>query len=236
MLKTVIAVPCDNSERNQRFLKQCLSSLKKFHPDLEVRVFDNPVPTDKDFWYRATPILAKQLFEEGYEQVIKLDVDQIVLGSLADILDIQTKFDVGVVLNDPTFPIRLWDLQWPYFNNGLVIMRSKEFVDHWFKLCFSPHFVNYQFREQDMLNLLCSDYFDYLALPLEGDKIYGEWAKPNWAKTYLKDNKVMLKLDNPEREVQICMYHSGGGESPDKGNYKIRFPGDVSRYMDTLIK
>ncbi len=149
--KKIIFVPCDQSERNQKFLKQFTNSLRKFHPDIELRVFDNPNPQDKDFWYRAKPIIACQLFDEGYEVVIGADADQIILGSLSDIIDDTEDYDVGVVLNDPSYPIRVWDIQ-PIVNNGLVVLKSKAFAEHWKRLCFTPHFPNYQFREQDLLD------------------------------------------------------------------------------------
>ncbi len=34
---------------------------------------------------------------------------------------------------------------------------------------------------------------------------------------------------------QLCVYHSGGGNTPDKGNYKIRFSPEVTKYIDKLI-
>lgn len=233
-MKQAIFVPCDSSERNQKFLKQFTNSLRKFHPNIELRVFDNPNPNDKDFWYRAKPVIASQLFDEGYEVVIGADCDQIILGSLSDVLDDSEDYDVGVVLNDPTYPIQVWDMTHPrIFNNGLVVMKSKEFVDHWLRLCLSPHFYNYQYREQDLLCLLTSDYFNYKVKILDGMKVYGEWAKPLWAQCYLKDDKVMLKWR--EQEVQLCVWHSGGGNTPDKGNYRIRFSEEVIKYIDNLI-
>lgn len=230
-MKTILFVPCDQSERNQRFLKQFINSLKKFHPDLEVRVFDNPTQ-DPLFWYRAKPIIACQLFEEGYEVVIGADADQIVLGSLSDLLEDTEAYDVGVVLNDPTYPIQCWDIA-PYVNNGLVILKSKEFAEHWRRLCFSPHFNNYQFREQDLLNILASDYHNYKVKYLEQTKIYGECGKPFWAQATLEEDKVMIPTQFGPK--QLCIYHSGGGNTPDKGNYRIRFTPEVVKKIEELI-
>ncbi len=237
MIKTIIAIPCDQSERNQMFLKQLLKSLEHFHPnspkkEFDIRVFDNPNPNDKNFWYRSAPIVATQLLEEGYERIIKMDVDQIITGSLEDILNDTDEYDVGVVLNDPSWPIQVWDISHPnYVNNGFVVLKSKEFVDHWLKLCLSSHFQNYQYREQDFLTLLCSDYFNYKVKCLDTNKkVYGEVIKPQWTQTEVKDNKIMLG------NTQICVIHFGGGNAPDKGNYRIRFPESVSQYIDKLIK
>lgn len=233
-MKQIIAVPCDSSDKNRIFYEQFEKSLRHFHPDIELRRFDNPNPNDTDFWYRATPVIANKLFEEGYERIIKCDVDQIVLGSLDEIINDVGDYDVGVVLNDPNYPIQVWDMKWPYFNNGLVVMQSKEFVKHWERLCFTNHFPNYQYREQDFLNMLCSDYFNYRSKILDDNKVYGEWAKPYWAQTSMEDGKVMLPTTDKPR--QLCMYHSGGGNEPGKGNFRIRFPEEVVKYIDSLIK
>jgi hypothetical protein len=133
------------------------------------------------------------------------------------------------VLNDPTYPIQILDLK-PYYNNGLVVLKSKAFAEHWKRLCFSNHFQNFQYREQDLLNLLVSDYFNYNVKWLEGQKLYGEVAKPRWAEFRMKDGKVMLE------GKELVIWHAGGGNSPDKGNYRIRLDAEVCKYIDTLIK
>ncbi len=231
-MRKIIFVPADDSDRNKPFNAMFLNSLHKFHPDIEVRFIPNK-SGDPNFWYRAKPIIACDLFDEGYDMVIGMDNDQIITGSL-DFLNDTDEFDVGVVLNDPNWPIQIWDLRWPMFNNGIVVLKSKAFAQHWKRLCFTSHFQNYQYREQDLLNLLVSDYFNYKVKLLENTKIYGEFAKPMWVESYLVDDKIMIKT--PQGEKQICVIHFGGGNSPDKGNYRIRFPQQVVQYIDKLIK
>lgn len=235
--KRCVACPCDASEKNQKFLGQFVNSLKKFHPDIEVKFYDNPNPEDKDFWYRAKAILAKQLFLEGYDEVCIADVDQIVLGDLSDIWE--GDYDIASVMNDPSFPIGVWDIgpQFgvPYYNNGLVVIKNQQFVDHWMNLNFSPHFSRYQYREQDTQNLLVSDYFNYKNRNLdEGDKIYGEFGKPFWASAKLVDGKVMVDVNGVEKQLMII--HFGGGNTPDKGNYRIRFSEEIVKHIEELIK
>lgn len=232
-MKKVVAVPSDASEKNLKFYNQFEKSFKHFHPDVEVKRFDNPNPNDKDFWFRVKPVIAKQLFDQGYEMLILADNDQIVLGSLSDVLDDTEDYDVGVVLNDPTYPIQVWDITHPkYYNAGLVVLKSKEFADHWLKLCTGQHFNNYQFREQDFLTVLCSDYYNYKVKVLDNPaKVYGEVAKPGWIQARIEDGKVMIG------STQLCIYHSGGGSnSVDKGNYRLRFSDEVCKHIDGLIK
>lgn len=230
MKKRIIFVPADDSERNREFNKNFEKSLRKFHPDIELKFFPNPTG-DNIWWYRATPIIARELLKE-YETVIKMDNDQIVLGDISHIWNENEYFDVGVVMNDPSYPIILWDIASPgrYYNNGLVVLRSKEFVEHWYRLCFSRHFNNYQFREQDLLNILCSDYHNYKVKWLEEKDFYGEQAKPYLAKSYLKDGKIMIG------DAQLKVWHAGGGNVPNKGNYRIKFQPEVVKRIEELIK
>ena len=131
----VAFVPAD--QNNLKFVEQLQNSLRKFHNEEELPLirFDNPNPQDKNFWYRAKPIIAKQLLEE-YETVIGLDADQIILGDISHIWNIDA--DVGTVLNDFNYPLDIWDIgprfNTPYFNNGLVVLKNKDFVNHWLSI------------------------------------------------------------------------------------------------------
>ena len=225
-----IAAFCPAGKNYDEMFRRLETSLRKFHSaeELPLLRFDNPNPADNDFWYRSTPILASDLLKE-YETVIKMDADQIILAPLTDLLTDKDVYDVGVVLNDPSYPIAVWDIA-PIYNNGLVVLKSKEFAEHWKRLCFTQHFPKYQFREQDLLNILCSDYMNYNVKWLEGDKLYGEVAKPMWTQFRMVDGKVMFE------GKQLCVYHAGGGSTPDKGNYRIRFDDSVVKYIDLLIK
>ena len=238
-MKKIIAI-CPADDNNwEKFGKNLLNSLRKFHSEEElpfIRV-NNPNPADKNWWYRSTPLLAKQYLEE-YETVLKLDSDQLILAPISHIWGIDA--DVGVVLNDFAYPINVWDIGpqfgTPYFNNGLVVLKSKEFVNHWLRLCNSPHFDRYQFREQDILTILTSDYFSYKVdcLDLE-DKIHGEWAKSLWPQAKLVDGKVIIPSPLGG-DKQLLVIHFGGGNDPSKGNYRIRFNSEIVKYIDILIK
>ena len=221
----VIFVPADAN--NEQFYQQFKNSLRKFHSEEElplVRISETG--SDPNFWYRAKPIIAKKLIEE-YETVIGADADQVITGDLSDIWT--GDFDVGVVQNDPNYPIQLWDIA-PYANNGLVVMKNKEFIEHWFRLCHTQHFNNYQFREQDLLNILISNYHNYKVRWLEDKAIYGEAGKPRWADARMDGDKI--KVD----DIELKVIHFGGGNAPDKGNFKIRFQPKVVERIQWLIK
>jgi hypothetical protein len=227
-MKKIMFTPADNNHLEE--FKKFENSLRKFHSEEELPLIrvDNTTK-DPHFWYRAKPVIAKDLIDE-YEIVIGADCDQIILAPLNEIWE--GNFDVAVVNNDPSWPIQVWDMTHPFIvNNGLVVLKSKEFINHWYRLCMSEHFLHYQYREQDFLTMLCSDYFSYNVRWLDrGPKAYGEVAKPLWAQFRMNDNKVMLG------DKQLCVIHFGGGaEDPSKGNYKIRFSEDVVKYIESLI-
>lgn len=234
MNKKVIAFTVSDNN-NLRYYEMLKKSWEKFHPDIELRLYGEKEIREYDdpqFFYRATPIIASALIRD-YDTVLKMDADQILLDNISEILDVDA--DVGVVRNDPTYLAgQVWDITHPnYYNNGLVVIKSKEFVDHWKALCLSPHFNVYQHREQDILNILTSDYLNYNVFCLEdGDFIYGEWAKPLWAKCKMEGNKVIL----PDKKQLKVIHFSGGQASPDKGNYRLRFQKDVAKYIDSLVK
>lgn len=220
-----------SNERLEDFNK-LRNSFFKFNPNEELRLFDELFVKgtgDPNFFYRAKPYIASQLFKEGYTGVCGLDADQIILGNLDEIWE--GDYDVATVLNDPTFPINLLDIQ-PYFNNGLVVMKNKDFVEHWLRLCYSNHFDKFQYREQDLLNLLTSDYMNYRVKCLDyGDCIYGEFAKAVWKNAKVEGDKVMVS------GKQLKVVHFGGGSGdPSKGNYRIRFQNDVVKFIDEAIK
>src|SRR3990172_2002327 len=110
-------------DKNYEMLEK---SFKKYNPNETLIRFNDPdIPNDSSFFFRATPYFAKKLFEQGYTELCHLDADQIILGNLDEIWE--GEFDVATVLNDPSYPIRVWDIGF-YFNNGLNVFKNKEFV------------------------------------------------------------------------------------------------------------
>jgi len=223
---------------NEPYLDKFVKSLRKFHTEDEVPltiVGQKWLDTikDPDKFYRMTPMIARDLLKE-YETVIKFDCDQIITSKLDHIINDPQVYDVGTVYND--LPLRVWDCPF-YYNCGLVVMKSREFVEHWWRLCKTPHFQGYQFREQDLLSLLCSDYHNYKVkcYDEDGQTLNGLVAKPGWASAYMKDGSIYMKTPMGERKLTV-IHFAGGSGSPDKGNYRIRFVPGVVSYIEGLIK
>lgn len=244
--------------RNMKYAKMMEKSLRKFHSAEELplviisgRELEDFLKEDPDFFYRATPKIAKRLFAMEFDLVLKLDADQIITGSLDYILK-HDDYDLGTVLNfNPTDrktfgPITTYNIDCTkYMNCGFVAMRNPKLVDHWLRLCMNDEFFKtLQFREQDIMNILyyygdynvtCFDYFD----PAEeysawhGLLSYGEWLK---VKRVGDDLVLPASPDGyPNRDVKIKALHWAHGDVP-KMNYKIAFQEDVIKRLDELVK
>ena len=169
-------------DNNLGFANALEKSFKNFHSDITFKIIKGEellgyLKQDPNFFYRATPIIAEELFKE-YELVIKIDADSIVTGKLDYVFDTED-YDVATVMNwnriDPAIYglVQGWGINpVQYMNCGFVAMRSKKFVHHWKILCFSEQFNALQYREQDLLNILvyygnynvrCLDHADIMA-------------------------------------------------------------------------
>ena len=223
------------------------NSFKKFHPNDDFILFsddDIKQTNDNMIFYRAAPYFARKLFDAGYTEVCKLDADTIVLGNLDHIWE--SDYDVAVVNNaNPkefkTYPVSVWDIDpLAYVNAGFVVMKSERFINHWLSLCYSPHFNNYQMKEQDLLNILVF-YGDYKVKLLDAsNKWHGLIARQYEPIAKLIDNKVILEKDEnwpKDESKQIVAWTTAGGHNaPHKMKYNLFFNTEVSAYIDKLIK
>lgn len=249
-------------EDNYWMVEKFTNSLRKFHTEEELPLIvitgddlKDRLKKDPDFFYRATPILAKELLQE-YELVVKFDCDQLITGDLDFVLK-SKGWDVGTVINYNRLDaqiygaITVWDIGINlYFNCGLVAMRSEAFVDEWLRLCMSPHFNNYRMREQDLLNIVCH-YFNYKVKCFDMyDQVhdYSAWhgliSKSEWQNIRLvKDDKaktgrrLVLPRSNDgyvSRQVDVKVLHWAGGKEEKKLHYRTRFNEEVISYLDEL--
>ena len=252
MKKIVVTIADGN---NIELANNMVNSLRKFHSEEELPVYvvtgdelQAYLNEDPHFFYRATPILGERFLKE-YDLVIKMDADQIVLGDLSYIWS--TNYDIGTVLNinrvDPKrygFVTTASIDPTEYFNCGLVAMRSKDFVNHWKNLCFSQHFGRLQFREQDLLNIICHygqykvkcfDYYDEMNnyYAWHGLVSKGETVR---AKIIGKDVVIPRGDDGyPDRDVRLKVFHFAGGGNESR-NYRLWFNEELINYIDELVK
>lgn len=241
-------------KKNLKYYEMLRNSLVKFTSDPLMLIDEEKVKQlgDPHFYYRATPIITKALFKEGYDVVCKLDADQVITGNLDHIW--KGDFDIAVVRNsnpreDKAYPVRLLDIHpLSYANCGFVVMKSKAFVEHWLKLCMSPHFHNFQYREQDLLNIMIfymGETFggQYKVRFLDDeDSFHGLASKGYWPNIELKGKELVLPPTPsatemyPVKEKKIKVIHWAGGNQPGKMNFKLHFKPEVVKVLEGLVK
>jgi len=248
-MKTIAYTIADKA--NKPHADKMITSFHKFHPDIEVIVYNEKDIGNQVNYYRSTPLFAKELIKK-YNLVLKLDADQIITGSLDYLFS--EEYDVATVMNfnrvDPPKygQVGVFDIAPPmYMNCGLVAMRSKKFIDHWWDLCNSFHFENLQYKEQDLLNILVY-YGDYVVECLDYPnkvKDYHAWhglvSKGEYNRMIMRDGKLILpkaKDRYPEEDKEIKVLHAagGGGDKKIGDCYRLYFNEEVIAYIDGLIK
>lgn len=269
--KKPIIVFTTADKNNFQYAVMMLNSLRKFHDWPVVFVTDEKdeaklkllpkgvevvdlepfLKADPAFFYRQKPVLAEKYIKE-YDLVVGIDSDSLITGDLGYILD-TTDYDVATVVNwnrrDPQLygPVQGWGILPPeYFNCGLVAMRSETFVHHWRVVCFSNQFDRLQYKEQDLLNILCY-YGNYNVRCLDhGDKLakmaawWGLIAKGEYLRAIVKDNKIIIPkglgdTPFPTEDLELKVIHMAEGNKPNKMNYKTMFNEPVIARLDYLV-
>jgi hypothetical protein len=246
-MKKVIAFTIADAN-NLKYYEMLKNSLRKFHSEEELPLklisandLESRIKKDPAFFYRATPIVAKTLLDE-YEYVIKLDADQIITGKLDELWS--GDFDAAVVNNfNPreykNYPYTILNIHpFAYVNCGLVVMKSKSFVEWWEKSCFSTLFGGLQMREQDMLNIMVhSNNYNIKKLD-EGDSFWGLASKGYWPNIIMREKDLVLPKDSewPDKDKVIRVLHWAGGNEPNKMHYQTKFQPEVVKRLDFLTK
>ena len=217
-----------------------------------IKIVDlDPYLKDPQFYFRQKPVLMEPLLDE-YELVVGFDSDSLILGSLDYILETKD-YDCGTVINYNRWDEKVYPLVTipgvapiEYFNCSLVALRSKKFAHHWNVLCFSPQFDRLQFREQDLLNILCY-YGNYnvrcFDIP-DGVKKYAAWhgilAKGELVRTQLKGKEIIIPkglgdTPFPPENITLKAISLGGGHGAIKDNWNAFFPADVMERVREII-
>lgn len=241
--KVVAFTIADNN--NLKYAKMLEKSFKKFHPDIPFEIVgEEQIKTtgDPNFFYRATPFVARDLLKK-YDTVVKLDADQIITGDLSHTWE--GDFDLGVVNNSnprefKKYPVSVWNIHpLSYVNCGFVVMKSRDWVDHWWKLCASVHFQHYKMREQDLLNIMCF-YMPIRVRFLDaGNKWHGLIFKGYEPSIVVRDGKLFLPKNDEwptDEDKEIVCWHVAGGNVPNKMKYRLHFSEDVVKFIDKLVK
>lgn len=240
---------------NLKYYKLLENSFNYFNPKEELILIGEEeikAANDPNFFYRATPAINKMLFNKGYKEICKIDSDSIVTGNIDSIWE--GEWDIACVHNSnpremKAYPVGVWDIHpLTYLNCGFVVMKSKEFNEQWLKLCYSPHFENYQMREQDLLNIMV--YYmnrsvggNYNIKLLDaGDSFFGLSSKGYWPQITIQKNKLILHPQNdkdityPPTSKWIKVIHAAGGDVRDKWKFDVQFSEEVSKWLKKVTK
>ena len=244
MKKACVYTVADN--KNLPYFTAFRNSLRKWHPEEELDILlvkEEEVTRirDKDFYYRAKPIIGSQLWGK-YETLIGMDCDQIVCGDISPLWT-EGGYDVGCVYNSnpreaKEVQAQVWDIpHHEYLNAGLVVIKNERFLRHWLGLCHSPHFERYQYREQDLLNILVY-YGDYVTKVLDvGPNFWGLASKGYWNQIELRDNQLVLPKNSeyPQTDKIIKVIHWAGGNTV-KMNFRAFFKEKEAEWLENLVK
>ena len=237
---------------NAKYAKKMIKSLRKFHTEEELPVvviegdkLKELVQKDPMFYYRATPVIANELWKQGFREIIKIDADSVITGDISHLWKSNDNYDIGVVNNSnprelKKYPISVWNIHpLSYVNAGFVIMKDERFIKHWLDLCNSIHFEAYQFKEQDLLNIMIF-YMDFRVRFLDaGTKWHGLISKGYWPQVEVKEGKLILPKNDEwpaQEDKEISVIHFAGGNVPDKMNFNISFKEDVAKHLEKLTQ
>src|SRR3990167_8825056 len=110
------------------------------------------------------------------------------------------------------------------------------------------NFNSYQYKEQDLLNLIVFYFNNELGGPYKikfldnSDKWHGLIAKGYWPNAVLKNEKIILPENNSdnwpndESKQLVVWTNAGGHNSPDKMKYRLFFNDEVTKFIDKLVK
>lgn len=240
-------------ENNLKWAKGLKRSFKHFHPDVDFHIYGpdyvaDALKQDPDFFYKATPWIARDELKK-YALAVKVDADSAVCATLDRIIDDES-YQIGAVNNYNEYDaerfglVNVWDIPPQlYVNCGLVAMRDRDFVEHWWTLCNRPNFKNYRYREQDLLNIMLQ-YGDYqwVNFDSDGDSLYSLASKTYWQGLEVDDKGdiVLPIIDGNTKEkvqeIKIRVIHWAEGNTPHKMNFGLRFPQKVADRLNTLTQ
>jgi hypothetical protein len=93
-------------------------------------------------------------------------------------------------------------------------------------------------KEQDLLNIMVF-YCNYDVKFLDAENsFYGLASKGYWSEVILKGDELILPGNEEwnKEDKTIRVIHFAGGNSPDKGNFRIRFQPEIVKRIEELTK
>lgn len=227
----------------------CMNSFKRFHPDIEMRVFNENDLAERGLnYYNAKGLLGYQLSLE-YDLVVNIDADHYIFSRLDEILaadyDVacpanynQTDNLVGIKatsgingLSDQADFIGVKE----YLQGGLIAATDTVFWNH-YQHATQKFYERFVCKENDVLNIVAHT-FPYRVKVLDGNVdfnhpahncFYGCGVYPRESLAYIENDKLMVD----GKPVKAYHFAHGGG----KRNYKEVFPASTHDYIKSIIE
>jgi hypothetical protein len=229
--KIVFSTWCTNDYVEKVGLDGLKNSLKYFHPDISLVVYDSEATTTLKQkygdWLRPYFMMPPTCMElaENFDMVIHIDADSTVTAPLTEL--IESDEEIIGVRNNNSFGkagchngITMGDISVDHFlNAGLVGSNGTRFFEDW-NVANQDIGSSLDGHEQDTLNLMFQSghYSTKLLDPVGSEVSYGQsnaWGTQthwdSWKELYVDDDELYLDDPNTEVSMKVKVLHQAGG-------------------------
>lgn len=236
-----------------------VKTFKYFHSDTPFFVFGtneinalNKKYHNRLSWLCLMPFIVKEMFNMGYETVVRIDADSIITGpildivleSTADVMTVRNNNDKGLASKDGN-PAVVFNGCAPddYKNAGFVGINSQEFNNEWLKRSLNARPGAYTHGEQDILNEIlqekkfteeCLDRREtsrHMGIScLDGKETYWDSLK----NLYVYHDEHIFSLAYKGKDLLVI--HQAGGHKKDKMNFDELFSPGVAETLRSLTQ
>jgi hypothetical protein len=253
-MKTIFFTICDSQiqkrEVNSRNLdfRGFMNSFKKFHPDIEMKVFDEHDMANMRVNYYNAKATFGQLLSKDYDLVVNVDSDHYFFDRCEEILtgdyDVacpanfnETNNLVGIKVSSGITGEgnKNWIVtEEEFLQGGLIASPSKQFWNH-YKHTTDKYYDKFVCFENDILNLVAYLY-PYKVRVLDGHCDYRNPLHTRWYGCSIinKEKKCIVengKITCEGKPVKAYHFAHGGG----KRKYTDVFSQEVSQFIKTNI-
>jgi len=253
-MKTIFFTICDSqlqkglpNSRNLDF-SGFMNSFKKFHPDIEMRVFNETHMAELGVNYYNAKATFGELLSRDYDLVVNVDADHYFFDRCDEILagDYEVACPANFNETDNLVGIKVssgitgegnknWIVtEQEFLQGGLIASTSKQFWAH-YKNCADKYYNLFVCFENDILNLVAYLY-PYKVKVLDGHCDYRNAAHERWYGCSIINKEKHCVVENGKIMCEgkpVRAYHFAHGGAKKK--YSDVFPAEVSEFIQQNI-
>lgn len=244
-MTTIFFTVCDRllqrglpNSRNLDFVG-FINSFKRFHPDIEMKIFDETDMAKYGLNYYNAKSFFGTLLSRDYDLVVNVDADHYFFSRCDEILvadyDVAAPINFNVTDNLVAINVKsgingganeqtLVSVQ-DFLQGGLIASPSKDFWDH-YEYAVRKYWDKFHCFENDVLNLVAYLY-PYKVKVLDKDCFYGCSIISKEKSCYIENGKIMCE------GKPVKAYHFAHGSA--KKRYFDVFSPEVSEFIKTNI-